>query len=72
VIASYSIQPYHYNENMGSLHEYGIPLIFNQALYQVVQQKIEAHIAKGGRCIDKIHHAIRGYFQAETTCLKRI
>ena len=33
VIASYSIQPYHYNEAMGSLHEYGIPLIFNQALY---------------------------------------
>lgn len=44
VIASYSIQPYHYNEEMGSLHEYGIPIIFNQALYQVVQQKIERHI----------------------------
>jgi predicted acylesterase/phospholipase RssA len=44
VISSYSIQPYHYNEEMGSLHEYGIPLIFNQALYQVVQQKIERHI----------------------------
>ena len=44
VIASYSIQPYHYNSEMGSLHEYGMPLIFNQALYQVVQQKIQAHI----------------------------
>ncbi|MGE0764372.1 MAG: patatin-like phospholipase family protein, partial [Bdellovibrionales bacterium] len=44
VIASYSIQPYHFNEEMGSLHEYGIPIIFNQALYQVVQQKIERHI----------------------------
>lgn len=62
VIASYSIQPYHYNENMGSLHEYGIPLIFNQALYQVVQQKIETHIAYHD-AIDKIHHAIRGYFK---------
>lgn len=40
VIASYSIQPYNYNEKMGSLHEYGIPLIINQALYQVVEQKI--------------------------------
>ncbi len=40
VLASYSIQPYHYNEKMGSLHEYGIPLILNQALYQVVEQKI--------------------------------
>lgn len=62
VIASYSIQPYHYNESMGSLHEYGIPLIFNQALYQVVQQKIEAHI-KAHDAVDKIHHAIRGYFK---------
>lgn len=62
VIASYSIQPYHYNENMGSLHEYGIPLIFNQALYQVVQQKIEAQISSQD-AIDKIYHAIRGYFK---------
>ncbi len=44
VISSYSIQPYHFNQEMGSLHEYGIPVIFNQALYQVVQQKIERHI----------------------------
>ena len=44
VIASYSIQPYHYNEKMGSLHEYGIPLIINQALYQVVEQKILKHM----------------------------
>ncbi len=62
VIASYSIQPYHYNENMGSLHEYGIPLIFNQALYQVVQQKIETHISTQN-AVDKIYHAIRGYFK---------
>tara|TARA_B100001248_G_scaffold262718_2_gene261491 strand:- start:36101 stop:37306 length:1206 start_codon:yes stop_codon:yes gene_type:complete len=40
VLASYSIQPYHYTEEMGSLHKYGIPVIINQALYQVVQQKI--------------------------------
>ena len=44
VISSYSIQPYHFNKEMGSLHEYGMPIIFNQALYQVVQQKIEKHI----------------------------
>ncbi len=62
VIASYSIQPYHYNENMGSLHKYGIPLIFNQALYQVVQQKIETHISTQ-KAVDKIYHAIRGYFK---------
>lgn len=62
VIASYSIQPYHYNENMGSLHEYGIPLIFNQALYQVVQQKIESH-RQTRETFDKIYQAIRGYFK---------
>lgn len=43
VIASYSMQPYHYNPEMGSLHEYGIPAILNQALNQLVQQKIESH-----------------------------
>ncbi|RYZ87638.1 MAG: patatin-like phospholipase family protein, partial [Proteobacteria bacterium] len=35
VISSYSVQPYHYTEEMGSLHKYGIPVILNQALYQV-------------------------------------
>lgn len=44
VIASYSTQPYHYNEEMGSLHTYGIPVIINQALYQVIQQKIVRNI----------------------------
>ncbi len=62
IIASYSIQPYHYNEKTGSLHEYGIPLICNQALYQVVQQKIEAHIS-AQEAFDKIHKAIRAYFK---------
>ncbi len=60
VISSYSIQPYHYTPEMGSLHEYGMPLIFNQALYQVVQQKIESHInhQKSMRAMIK---AVRGY-----------
>lgn len=44
VIASYSVQPYHFTPEMGSLHEYGIPVIINQALYQVIQQKISRSI----------------------------
>lgn len=44
VISSYSVQPYHYTEEMGSLHKYGIPVILNQALYQVIEQKISKHI----------------------------
>ena len=44
VIASYSMQPYKYHKEMGSLHNYGIPLISNQAIYQIIQQKIETYI----------------------------
>lgn len=44
VISSYSIQPYHFTQEMGSLHRYGIPVIINQALYQVIEQKISKHI----------------------------
>ncbi len=44
VLASYSVQPYHFTPEMGSLHEYGIPVLLNQALYQVIQQKISRSI----------------------------
>ena len=62
VISSYSIQPYHYNENYGSLSDYGIPMIFNQALYQVVEQKIESHI-HFRETTKKVYQAIEGYFK---------
>jgi predicted acylesterase/phospholipase RssA len=65
VISSYSFQPYHYNPTMGSLHKYGIPLIANQALYQVIEQKIEKHI-EHQQAIAAIMSAVDGYFkQAE-------
>ncbi len=65
IISSYSIQPYHYTEEMGSLHKYGIPLILNQALYQVVQQKIAKHI-QNQTDIKNIYNAVDGYLkQAE-------
>ena len=44
VIASYSMQPYHFSKEAGSLHTYGIPVILNQALYQVLEQKVAKHI----------------------------
>ncbi len=62
VIASYSIQPYHFNDEMGSLHNYGIPMIFNQALYQVVQQKIEKHI-KHQQNTRALINAVQGYLR---------
>jgi predicted acylesterase/phospholipase RssA len=64
VIASYSIQPYHYNEQMGSLHEYGMPLIFNQALYQVVQQKIHTHI-KNQQNVRAMIKSVQGYMREQ-------
>lgn len=44
IIASYSMQPYHYNPDVGSLHTFGMPAIINQALYQVLEQKVARHI----------------------------
>lgn len=44
VIASYSMQPYHYSPEIGSLHKFGMPTIMNQALYQVIEQKISKSI----------------------------
>lgn len=60
VISSYSIQPYHYTPEMGSLHKYGIPLILNQALYQVVQQKIIRSI-EHKEDIRNIYKAVEDY-----------
>jgi predicted acylesterase/phospholipase RssA len=62
VVASYSIQPYHFTAEMGSLHEYGLPVIFNQALYQVVQQKIEKHI-KHQQNTRAMINAVQGYLR---------
>ncbi len=62
VIASYSMQPYNYNEKMGSLHEYGIPLILNQALYQLVEQKILKNMEYQDS-LKAVYKAIDGYFK---------
>lgn len=62
VIASYSFQPYHFHPTMGSLHHYGIPLIVNQALYQVIQQKVDKHI-EHQQHIAAIMQAVDGYFK---------
>ena len=62
VISSYSVQPYHFTEEMGSLHKYGIPVILNQALYQVIQQKIAKNIQYKSD-IRAIYNAVDGYFK---------
>ncbi len=62
VISSYSIQPYHFNKEMGSLHNYGIPLILNQALYQLVEQKIQRFFQYNSD-IKGLLAAVDGYFK---------
>jgi predicted acylesterase/phospholipase RssA len=62
IIGSYSYQPYHYTNEIGSLHHFGIPVILNQALYQVIQQKIDRHIQYKND-IGAIYHSIDGYFR---------
>ena len=62
IIASYSIQPYHFNKEIGSLHEYGMPAIFNQALYQVVQQKIINHI-RTQKMVKNLIGTVDGYLK---------
>lgn len=60
VIASYSVQPYHYTPEIGSLSDFGIPAILNQALYQVIEQKIDRHITHQAD-IKAIHSSIDAY-----------
>lgn len=61
VISSYSIQPYHYTDTIGSLHKFGVPVIINQALYQVIQQKIDRHI-RNQADIRAIYQSVDSYF----------
>jgi predicted acylesterase/phospholipase RssA len=62
VISSYSVQPYHFNSKIGSLHQFGMPAIINQALYQVIQQKIDRNRAYQSD-IKAIYNTIDGYFK---------
>jgi predicted acylesterase/phospholipase RssA len=40
ILCSYTHQPYHFKEEIGSLYLYGIPAIAIQAVYQAIEQKI--------------------------------
>ncbi len=62
IIASYSIQPYEYTEEVGSLSQFGLPLIMNQALYQVVEQKI-ARGLEAREDIRTLISTVNGYFK---------
>lgn len=52
LICTYTHQPYHYKEEIGSLINYGIPAIIIQSLYQAIEQKI--YQAKKTHAVKKI------------------
>ena len=64
IFASYSIQPYHYNKKLGSLHEHGMPLILNQALYQLLEQKIFQKKREKEK-LTSLYEAIKNYMKKE-------
>ena len=64
IISSYSIQPYHYHENKGSLHHHGIPAIINQAVYQSIERKVEKYI-EHQQDLKNIYVFIKKYLQEQ-------
>lgn len=40
IICSYTHQPYHYKEEVGSLYDYGIAAVVIQSIYQAIEQKV--------------------------------
>lgn len=40
LICSYTHQPYHYKDEIGSLYHYGVAAVVIQALYQAIEQKV--------------------------------
>jgi predicted acylesterase/phospholipase RssA len=44
IIASYTHQPYHYQKEVGSLTDHGLPAILIQSIYLLIEQKINNHI----------------------------
>lgn len=41
IISSYTHQPYHFSKEIGSLSDYGMPTILIQALYLMIERKIQ-------------------------------
>lgn len=44
IIASYTHQPYHFTQSVGSLTEYGLPAILIQSIYLLIEQKINERV----------------------------
>jgi predicted acylesterase/phospholipase RssA len=68
IFASYSTHPYHYTPKIGSLDNYGLPVILNQALYQVIQQKIDRTIRHKNE-IRNLYHGLVSMVMSSSLCL---
>lgn len=49
IISSYSHQPYHFSREIGSLTKFGIPAIGIQAIYLLIERKIQSAIYSRGQ-----------------------
>jgi predicted acylesterase/phospholipase RssA len=55
IISSWTHTPYHYNDEIGSLANYGLPAICTQAIYLLIQKKIVSHRAQRLAHIDVLN-----------------
>lgn len=70
IIASYSMSPYALNTEMGSLNQYGIPMIINQAIYQVIHQKVEQY-QEAQRTMRSIIEILNAHFKEHSIPAKK-
>lgn len=54
IISSWTHVPYHYHDEIGSLVNYGLPAICVQAIYQMVEKKIQSHRVRRRQAKDLI------------------
>jgi len=71
VISSYTHTPYHYQEEIGSLINYGLPAICLQSIYLLIQKKIVAAQARRAMARD-ILDTIFDYMKSENFTDKQI
>jgi len=64
IISSWTHTPYHFQDEIGSLINYGLPSIAIQSIYLLIQKKIVAHRAERAKATDIIN-TVNDYMKAE-------
>ncbi|MGE4231726.1 MAG: patatin-like phospholipase family protein [Bacteriovoracia bacterium] len=78
IISSYTHQPYHFKKEIGSLHDYGIPAILIQALYLLIERKIQTaanNVEKHKRVYDAVSSFFKEHSLSDSLrkqCLERV